>query len=523
MQYKRLPFDIAPVAQRIECRPPEPKAEVRFLSGADISPVDSSKGILYAHEFFTRYASVTNIGNLLNKDEISSLFAQDVALYSKHHSGLIAVLLPSHLTDRLSSLKAEQLRQSATVIWEKPDQKTQMFGFGKAIELKGNGKSTLQEGLQQVRKTLETAQGNSEALDELKCFGGARFDPQSTCYDELWKPYGNWSFLIPKLLITQCENGIKALLVLNINSQKTLSKHEKNIEDLLSNIAKPDSSPDCASPVQITQPIAEDWNKTIQVALNEIENETYKKVVLATKIKLQTDQCFNTTQVLTSLAQNYPNCYIFKLSLGGENDYTWLGASPELLVDFFQGTVNASSLASSARRSENAIEDLKLGEELLTNQKELLEHELVVQTTRETLKNLCTSVTVPQHPELLKMPNIQHLHTPITGTAKENVDLLDFLQNLHPTPAVGGWPKEEALDAIRRLENFDRGWYAGPVGWVNRSGEGEFAVALRSALIGRNEAFLYAGAGIVKGSQPVKELNETKLKLQPLLEALSAN
>ena len=119
MQYKRLPFDIAPVAQRIECRPPEPKAEVRFLSGVDISPVDSSKGILYAHEFFTRYASVTNIGNLLKTDEISSLFAQDVALYSEQHSGLIAVLLPSHLTERLSSLKAEQLRQSATVIWGK--------------------------------------------------------------------------------------------------------------------------------------------------------------------------------------------------------------------------------------------------------------------------------------------------------------------------------------------------------------------------------------------------------------------
>ena len=523
MQYKRLPYDIAPVAQRIECRPPEPKAEVRFLSGVDISPVDTSKGILYAHEFFTRYASVTNIGNLLKTDEISSLFAQDVALYSKQHSGLIAVLLPSDLTDRLSSLKAEQLRQSATVIWEKPDQKTQMFGFGKAIELKGNDESTLQEGIQEVRKTLATTQGNSEALSELKCFGGARFDPQSTRYDELWKPYGNWSFLIPELLITQRENVVKALLVLNIKNQNTLSELEKNIEHLLTNIAEPDNLPDCSSPVQNTRPVTEEWNKAIQVALNEIEKGTYKKVVLATKIKLQTEQCFNTTQVLTSLVQDYPNCYIFKLDLGEKDDYTWLGASPELLVNFFQGTVNASSLASSARRSENATEDLKLGEELLSNQKELLEHELVVQTTRETLENLCTSVTVPQHPELLKMPNIQHLHTPITGTANKNRDLLDFLQNLHPTPAVGGWPKEKALDAIRRLENFDRGWYAGPIGWVNHSGEGEFAVALRSALVGENEAILYAGAGIVKGSEPANELNETKLKLQPLLEALSAN
>ena len=164
-------------------------------------------------------------------------------------------------------------------------------------------------------------------------------------------------------MITQRENVVKALLVLNIKNQNTLSELEKNIEHLLTNIAEPDNLPDCSSPVQNTRPVTEEWNKTIQVALNEIEKGTYKKVVLATKIKLQTEQCFNTTQVLTSLVQDYPNCYIFKLDLGEKDDYTWLGASPELLVNFFQGTVNASSLASSARRSENATEDLKLGEE----------------------------------------------------------------------------------------------------------------------------------------------------------------
>ena len=323
-------------------------------------------------------------------------------------------------------------------------------------------------------------------------------------------------------MITQYGDEAKALLVLNTNIQDKSSEIAKNIENILENIEKTEIFPNCTSSVEITQPLSVNWNKTIQTALDEIEKKTYSKVVLATKIKVQTEQAFSTTYILESLVNDYPNCYIFKLDLGSENDYTWLGASPELLVNFSNGIVHASSLASSAPRGENPTEDIKLGQELLTNQKELLEHDLVVQTTRETLESLCTYIEVPQQPELLKMPNIQHLHTPITGTAKENVDLLDFLQNLHPTPAVGGWPKEEAIDAIRRLENFDRGWYAGPIGWVNYDGEGEFAVALRSALVGKTEALLYAGSGIVKGSQPVNELNETKLKLRPLLEALSA-
>ena len=466
---------------------------------------------------------MTNIGDLRRTGELSSKLAQEITALSKERAGIKVVLLPNQIIEQVNTLKTEQLRKSATIVWEKPENNTHMFGFGKTIELKGTTKSTLAEGITQIRETLGMVQGCSEALSELRCFGGARFDSRSTYIDELWEAYGTWSFVIPELLIINYQGELKALLIADTRIQNTLTKLEKKIRNILARLKEIESFTEYTSSLKIAQPIPENWNAIVQTALDEIEAGKYQKVVLAIKVKVQTEQAFNTANILKTLVNDYPNCYIFKLDLGSESDYTWLGASPELLVNFVDGIVHASSLASSAPRSKNLEKDINLGQELLTNQKELLEHDLVVQTTKETLEGLCTSVEVPQQPEILKMLNIQHLHTPITGIAKEKVDLLDFLQNLHPTPAVGGWPKEEAIDAIRRLENFDRGWYAGPIGWVNYNGEGEFAVALRSALVGKTEALLYAGAGIVKGSQPANELNETKLKLQPLLEALSVN
>jgi isochorismate synthase EntC len=120
----------------------------------------------------------------------------------------------------------------------------------------------------------------------------------------------------------------------------------------------------------------------------------------------------------------------------------------------------------------------------------------------------------------MRMPNIQHLHTPVTGRVRPGVDVLDLVARMHPTPAVGGWPREAGLAALSRLERMDRGWYAAPIGWMDLKGDGEFAVGLRSALVEGNRATLFAGAGIVSGSEPAAELAETDLKLRPLRDAL---
>ena len=171
-------------------------------------------------------------------------------------------------------------------------------------------------------------------------------------------------------------------------------------------------------------------------------------------------------------------------------------------------------------RGADDVEDRRLAHELLGSAKEQSEHELVVRATRQALAPLCEQLAVPETPQLMQMADIQHLHTPVEGVAAAGVDLFEVLLAMHPTPAVGGWPTEPALEAIGRLEGMDRGWYSGPIGWIDMNGEGAFAVALRSALLREGEALLYAGAGIVEGSDPRGELAETELKLHPLLEAL---
>ncbi len=178
------------------------------------------------------------------------------------------------------------------------------------------------------------------------------------------------------------------------------------------------------------------------------------------------------------------------------------------------------ALAGSIRRGVTDQEDHALGQQLLASAKDSGEHAVVVRVLAEGLRAVCADVQTPPAPQLLRLHNVQHLHTPITARVRTGRSVLDLVERLHPTPAVGGYPREAALRLIRDREGLDRGWYAGPLGWVDARGEGEFAVALRSALLRGSEATLFAGCGIVADSQPESEYAESALKMRPLLAAL---
>ncbi|MQC48461.1 MAG: isochorismate synthase, partial [Chloroflexi bacterium] len=197
--------------------------------------------------------------------------------------------------------------------------------------------------------------------------------------------------------------------------------------------------------------------------------------------------------------------------------------SPELLVRLSDGQVEALGLAGSLRRGETPEEDERLGEQLMSSAKDRIEHETVVRAIRERLAPATDDLQAPNAPRLRRLRNIQHLSTEIRGRVKPGVDVLDLAQRLHPTPAVCGWPTAVARAVITEHEDFDRGWYAGPVGWVDSAGDGEFAVALRSAVVAGDRAWLFAGNGIMGDSQPEVELAEVRLKYRPLSEALGLN
>lgn len=261
------------------------------------------------------------------------------------------------------------------------------------------------------------------------------------------------------------------------------------------------------------------YEQAVQQALREIDRGDYRKVVLARARQLVTSEEFHPLAVLNHLRQHYPACYAFSVANG--RGQSFIGASPERLVRVAAGRMHTEALAGSAPRGESASEDAVFAQALLHSEKDLREHRLVLESIARRVADLGLKLEHASQPRVLGLANVQHLHLPISATLPADVHLLDLVARLHPTPAVGGTPRESAVTAITRLEPFARGLYAGPQGWVDHRGGGEFFVAIRSALVDGCNATVYAGAGIVAGSSPEKEFAETELKFKALIGALT--
>jgi isochorismate synthase len=262
---------------------------------------------------------------------------------------------------------------------------------------------------------------------------------------------------------------------------------------------------------------AAEWQAIVAGASAAVRSGDLRKVVLAREIRLRSERAFDTVAALERLVDAYPTCTVFAISQG---ERTFLGATPERLVRFAGGELRTACLAGSERRGATAEEDRQLGESLLLSAKNREEHAVVVRALRESLARLCDELIMPDAPELLSVSNVHHLYTPVTARPRGGVGLLDAVERLHPTPAVGGDPRPDALAYIRAHEQLDRGWYAAPVGWLGHDGAGEFAVALRSALVAGRQASLFAGCGIMGDSDPAREYAESLLKFRPMLAAL---
>jgi isochorismate synthase len=260
-----------------------------------------------------------------------------------------------------------------------------------------------------------------------------------------------------------------------------------------------------------------EWEALVEDAARACRTGALEKVVLARAVRARAQAPFDPAVALERLRDAYPNAYVFAVARGPR---CFLGATPERLVRLRDGAVDAACLAGSAPRGETPEEDARLGTALLASVKDRAEHAVVVRSVRAALEGVCSDVHSPDVPRLLRLRNVQHLYTPVDGQVSWPTCVLDLVQRLHPTPAVGGYPREGALRFIRAREGLDRGWYAGPVGWLDRRGDGEFAVALRSALLHGAEATLFAGSGIVAQSRASDEYAETCLKLHPMLNAL---
>ncbi|MEI7799989.1 MAG: isochorismate synthase [Opitutaceae bacterium] len=276
-----------------------------------------------------------------------------------------------------------------------------------------------------------------------------------------------------------------------------------------------------SAPLQISEIGGPDAYRTaVEHALQEIMRGDYLKIVLARARRLTANEDFHPLGVLNHLRQRFPSCYAFSIANGCGQSF--IGASPERLVRVASGRMHTEALAGSAPRGDSASEDAAFARILLQSEKDRREHQLVLDSIARRLADLHLQLEYAAQPRVLGLANVQHLHSPISAELPTGVHILDLVARLHPTPAVGGTPREPAAAAIARLESFNRGLYAGPQGWVDHRGGGEFLVGLRSALIDGPTAIVYAGAGIVAGSTPEKEFAETELKFKALLEVLIA-
>ncbi|MEG4085617.1 isochorismate synthase [Microcoleus sp. POL10_C6] len=263
---------------------------------------------------------------------------------------------------------------------------------------------------------------------------------------------------------------------------------------------------------------ATQFKTSVKSALELIASKYFSKIVLSQAINVISQTPFSLIDSLNNLRLSYPDCYVFSTSNGkGQN---FIGASPERLISIHNNQLLTDALAGSAPRGKTEAGDAKLAQGLLESEKDIREHQVVIDFIVDRLSKLGITPKFSPVPRLLQLSNIQHLWTPITAQIPPDIHLLKILAQLHPTPAVAGVPRDVALEQIRRCESCDRSLYAAPLGWIDRAGNGEFAVGIRSALIDGDRAILYAGAGIVAGSEPEKELAEIQLKLQPLLNAL---
>ncbi|WP_391116568.1 isochorismate synthase MenF [Psychrobacillus sp. L3] len=354
-------------------------------------------------------------------------------------------------------------------------------------------------------------------------FGGFSFDPFNKISSE-WDTFPSAFFAISTFqlvirneqafvsihLITDKENNMDTFEQLRIERDALI--HTSQVKEL-KNHAK-------SKLVAREDRLKEAYLQAVEDVTKRIRENEVKKVVIGRSLKLTFDEVFSSASVLYNTSIEQPESYLFGLE---KDNKIFFGATPERLVKVEHGEALSAGIAGSIKRGETSVEDRQLGESLLADPKNLAEHKYVVDMINKVFEQFCDEVKVPSRPKLLKIRDIQHLHTPIQGQLKNSASLFQLVEALHPTPAMGGEPREEAVTIIRESEQMNRGYYAAPIGWIDTEGDGEFAVGIRSALLENEHAYLYAGGGIVAESSSLEEFEETRVKFRPMLRTLGGN
>ncbi|SEM64026.1 isochorismate synthase [Syntrophus gentianae] len=379
----------------------------------------------------------------------------------------------------------------------------ELGGLGNALVIEAASGDEVLEGFRRLWNRDET----------IPVFGGFAFDAEEEIAPE-WGPFGRYRFTLPLIEISRSRKG--ARICVNYINKKRLPREQvlREIADSLQSLdALPRLSPTAGQPALADKaliPEKPQWNRMIKKALRTILEGDLKKIVLARKKVFTQKDRWDPVQIVAALAGISEKSCLFYYQI--EDGVAFLGRSPERLFRMHNGTLLADAIAGTRPRGKNPFDDQRLEAELLNSPKELEEHRFVAGFIEARMHQLCTDVKVESREEILKLKNVQHIITRYSGRSQKNFSPLAIAEAFHPTPAVGGFPQEEIRSCLRRYEPFRRGWYAAPIGWMNRR-NADFAVGIRSALVSGKTLHIFAGAGIVSQSNPHAEWNETEKKM----------
>jgi isochorismate synthase len=436
---------------------------------------------------------------------------------------LVTVTRSIAAIDPISLFATARTQGLEAALWLQPAAGRSMVGIGRAWAFEGGGPDRFASATSAWRAILADAVCSGRRPERPDAgpvlLGGLGFTGATPVGDDPWAPFGPASLVLPTFTVAQ--DGSDATMTVAITPGRLDDPMPDDMErawDAIGSDRRVDSTT-ASGPLRIVdeRPDRPTWERTVGMFAGAVGRGRIDKVVLARRVAFEAGTDLDVVAALRHLASTAPESTTFAFNRGR---MTFLGATPERLARTVGRSFETVAIAGSAPRGTNPDEDARFAAGLLASEKDREEHAVVVDSLRAGLAPIVETLAIAETPGILPLRHVQHLVTPISGTLRDDAGLLALAALLHPTPAVGGEPRDVALGLIAEHEGFDRGWYAGPVGWLGADGDGELMVALRCGLVSGRDSVLFAGCGIVADSDPAREWEESRLKLRTMIAAL---
>ncbi len=450
----------------------------------------------------------------------------------RNESGYLTLCVPFENIDPLAVLELNGDSDGTRFFWERPEHEMAIAAGDRVALIRNTGSNRFENVSGRANALLTKVRHFSEinhSMAGAHLVGGFSFFDQPL--SGAWSPLGNASFFLPEWLLVR--DGQFSMINITRPWLPDDDLHEvrywfsewmhRFLNRLSTNIERSHILNDASGPGKKITRLESDqdrirWINNVELARDGIKNSMYRKIVIARDLRLRTENRVSSTKLVHYLRKEYPSCYSFIYQLNGEA--TFLGSTPEKLLSLQSQYVKTEALAGSISRGVTATQDAINEKKLLESAKDQEEHAYVLDSIREKLNLITDSLEHAPRPVIKKYANVQHLCTPVAASLSADMNPVDIVARLHPTPAVGGYPEFGALGHIQELEQIERGWYAGPIGWFNTNRRAEFSVAIRSGLVRRKHVQFFAGCGIVENSDPAAEWEETRIKFIPMQKGL---